>query len=233
MSKPTFYFLVKTFSEQFHRDQFLDGILYLNPLDYFVKLEAENSTGRGDFHEGITAWLQPEKIKIELNGFQLSSADLAAPVSLRPTRNLVKNVFCMHAGYIGGNLPSEFATTDEFELALRIPSQNLSLGMHTIVVTNVKDFLQRVKTAAIKNHVTLRGGLVEYYDPATFHGHFPEHQAPFKKQNQFAHQREYRLVLDRQADEGSPYVLNVGNLRDIAHVISIDSLNTSIKIFRT
>lgn len=230
MSKPVICFLVKTFSEPSHAEQFFDGLLYMNSLDYFVRLEESDSTGRGDRHEGIGAWLQPNEIQIEINGIRIDSADLAGPVSIQPNRHLAKNVFCMHTSYVGGNAPSEFATPHEFEQHLKIPQQNISLGQHSAVITNVREFLQRVKTAASEQNVALRGHLVNYYDSTTFHGHFAEEDAPFNKQMRFAHQREYRLVVSRRENDVSPYSLNIGNLRGIAHMVSIEALNDGIKI---
>lgn len=230
MGTPIIYFLVKTFDEKSYRDQFLDGLLYMNSLDYFVNLEKGDYTGRGDRHEGVEAWLQPSKIQIEINGIKICSEDLAGPVSIQPTRYLAKNVFCMNAGYIGGDLPSEFATTKAFEEVLKIHPQNISLGQHTVVITNVKEFLRRVKAAAEEQNVALRGGLVDYYNPISFHGQFAENDVPFKKQLRFAHQREYRFVIDRQPGKVEPYSLLIGDLRDIAHVISVEDLNNGIKI---
>lgn len=230
MSKPIIYFFVKTFSEPSHADKFLDGLLYMNPMDYFVRLDECESIGRGDRHEGVSAWLQPNEIQLEINGIRIDSADLAGPVSLQSHRHLAENIFCMHAGYVGGNAPSEFATTVEFEQAVKIPLQNISLGQCSAVITNVKEFLQRVKIAAGRQNVALRGQLVNYYDPTTFCGLIAEEVTPFSKQIRFAYQREYRLVANRQYSDPSPYTLDIGSLRDIAHMISIETLNANIKI---
>ena len=230
MSKPVIYFFVKTFSELSDADQFLDGLLYMNSLDYFAKLEECESTGRGDRHEGISSCLQPNEIQLEINGIRIDSEDLAGPVFLQPNRHLAKSIFCMHAGYVGGNNPSEFATTIEFEQAVKIPQENISLGQYSAVITNVQEFLNRVKSAADKQKVALRGQLINYYDPSTFHGHFAEEDTPFSKQIRFAHQREYRLVANRRDSDASPYTLDIGGLRDIAYMISIETLNANIRI---
>lgn len=224
------YFFVKTFSESSHAEQFLDGLLYMNSLTYFAKLEESDSSGRGDQYEGIGAWLQPHEIQIEINGTPIPSVDLAGPIAIRPTRHLAKNVFCMHASYVGGNAPSIFETTDKFEEHLKIPQQNISLGQHSVVITNVNEFLHRVKATASEQNVALRANLVSYYDPTTFNGHFAEEDAPFNKQMKFAHQREYRLVVSTRKNDVSTYSLNIGNLRDIAYMISLATLNDSIKI---
>jgi len=230
MSNPTIRFFVKTFTNALYANRFLDGLLYMNSIDYFVRQEESDSTGRGDCHESTCTWLQPDKIQIEIFGIPIDSGDLAGPVSMQLDRHLGQNIFCMHASYIGGNAPSEFATTNAFEQHLKIPQQNISLGQHSVVITNVREFLSRVKAAATEKNVSLRGRLVDYYDPTTFHGHFADEDAPFNKQMHFSHQREYRLLVSRRENDASPYSLNIGNLRDIAHMSSIEEFNAAIKV---
>lgn len=229
MDKLTIYFFVKTFENASYASQFLSGLLYMNTLDYFVKLEANDSTDRGDRHEGLNAWLQPKDIEIEISGFQIPSADLAAPVSIRSNHQLSKNIFCLHASYVGGKARSKFHTNEEFENQLKIPEKNVSLGMQSIVITNVEEFIFRVKKAAALMNDSLVGRIVNYYDPDTSLDVIAEEDAPFNKQIRFEHQREYRLVIDRENQEMMAYQLNVGSLRDIAHEISIKELNESIK----
>jgi hypothetical protein len=230
MDKPIIYFFVKTFENTSYASQFLDGLLYMNTLDYFVQLETNDSTGRGDRHEGLNAWLQPKDIEIEINGIQISSADLASPVSIRSNQQLSKNIFCLHAGYVGGKARSKFNTPQEFENQLKIPDENISLGMQSIVITNVEEFILRVKKAAAFMNESLDGRIVNYYDPNTSRNVISEEDAPFNKQMNFEHQREYRIVINRTNQEMTAYRLNVGCLRDIAHEISIKELNEGIKI---
>lgn len=233
MSNPRIYFFVKTFKKQEYAAQFLDGLLHMNTLGYFVKLEEGDNSGRGDRYEGVAAWLQPNEIQLQFNGVLINSPDLAGPVSIQMQKHLVKNVFCMHASYIGGNIPSEFESTEKFEEALKIPQENISLGQISVAITNVEEFFNRVKAAAKKQNVALASRLVNYYDPNVFHGHFSEEEAPFNKQIKFFPQREYRIVINRQNTEISTYELNVGNLRDIASEVSIEAINSGIKISPT
>ncbi len=230
MSNLRIYFFVKTFEKQEYADQFLDGLLYMNTLDYFARLEGDENSGRGDRYEGVDSWLQPNKIQLQINDVILNSVDLAAPVSIQMHKHLVKNVFCMHASYIGGNTPYEFDSIEEFEEALKIPKENISLGKVSVVITNIEEFFNRMKAAAQKQNVTLKSRLVNYYDPDVFHGHFSEEDAPFNKQNKFFHQREYRIVVGRKNIGLSAYELNLGSLRDIASEVSIETLNSGIKI---
>lgn len=229
--KPHIYFFVKTFQEASYAEAFLNGLLYMNSLAYFVKLEESGEPGRGDRNEGTVDWLQPDKMQFQFNGFQINSSEIVAPVSIQDSRQLAKNVFCMHAGYIGGTRPSEFTTTSDFEQSLRIPEENIILGDHSVLITHPQQFLKRVYDAVTTaKNISMRTCLVDYYDPATLHAHFTDEDAPFKKHQRFSHQREYRIAIERGNGDQSPFELNIGSLSDIALDLPIEVLNKYIKI---
>ena len=56
----TIYFLVKVFSDKKYAEDFVNGKLFANRLSYFRKLEEEQQANRGDRHEGVVGWHQPE-----------------------------------------------------------------------------------------------------------------------------------------------------------------------------
>ncbi|MFZ3193994.1 MAG: hypothetical protein WA154_12415, partial [Moraxellaceae bacterium] len=196
MSQPRIYCFLKTFSENQHAQQFLDGSLYMNSLDYFIQLEDGDGSDRGDQHEAVSCWLQPQDIDIELNGMKINSADLAAPVFIRYDSQLKKRIFCMHASHVGGDAPAIFETPEDFEEQLKIPTKNISLGQYSVLITDVKEFLDRVKVAAVQKNFSLQAGLVRYYDSGVSHENFSENTITFRKQSRFSHQREYRITLD-------------------------------------
>lgn len=224
------YFFVKTFTEPDHAEQFLDGTLYMRPLEYFVNLEERNNSyaGRADPLEGMQAHLQPSNIQVMINGIEIPSADLVAPVVIR--QNLTQNIFCLHASHVDET--QKFSTLNEFESHLRIPEENIFLGQYSVIITDVEEFFNRIKTAVITQNISMRRGLVKYqdYDPSTFHGYFSKENALFEKHNRFSHQREYRIAIDRNSQEASLFILNIGKLRDIAHLISLPVLNKTIKV---
>ena len=74
--------LVKFFEKEGHARDFIAGKLYLNRLSYFKKMEEEQDVNRKDRHEGVTQWLQPDQIQIEINGYDITP-DLAGPVSFQ------------------------------------------------------------------------------------------------------------------------------------------------------
>jgi len=229
-NKTIIYFLVKTFTETCHAKAFLDGTLFMNSLSYFATLDEPTKAIRSDRHEGTVAWFQPEQIQLKINDIQIPGTDLAAPLSIKLHHHFNKNIFCMHASYIGGAAPYEFPTTSAFEEQLKIPEDNIKFGMQSVIITNPEIFLNKVKQAVIENKFGMQARLVDYYDPATFHGHFKDDEAVFKKHLSFAYQREYRIAVDSNNNSHSPLVLEIGNIRDIAKIIPIATINSSIKI---
>lgn len=84
------------------------------------------------------------------------------------------------------------------------------------MVYNSKKFFERMRKA-INNQSLLGGaGLVEYYDPETFSGHFDDKRTAFFKPKHFAHQKEYRFIVNTSTKGNNPITLNIGHIRDIA-----------------
>ncbi|RDK85081.1 UNVERIFIED_ORG: hypothetical protein DFO82_1220 [Idiomarina abyssalis] len=193
MSK-TIFFFVKVFSEKSHAEEFLKGSLYSNRLVFFRKLEDTAQANRGDKHEAVVGWYQPNQITLTLNGRELK--DLAAPVSLQMNQHNNLNVFCIYAAHSGSFEKITVENIFDFRDHLKIPPNCLALGKHAVVVTQAKSFIDRVVSAVKDKNYGLKAGLVEYYDPSLFSGSFSEDEAVFRKRSEFEHQREYRFSFD-------------------------------------
>ena len=68
-------------------------------------------------------------------------------------------------------------------------------------------------------------GLVEYYDPETFHGSFEDVQALFRKQQRDSYQREFRFVINAGLRGDLPLWLDVGPISDITLRLDASELN--------
>lgn len=215
------YYFLKTFAKESYAENFLNGSIFMKPLGYFTTLEASDASGRGDRHEGISAWIQPNMVNIQIGGIKIRSDDITTPVACRHNLQLVKNVFCMHAAYI-----SDLASLD----VLKIPPENISLGQHSVFIKDGKEFLNRVKNAVLDKNLSMRCGLVNYYDPAIAHCQFSDDDAPFNKQQKFSYQREYRIVIEKIDSLPCDFTLDIGCIRDIALPMSIDEINSSIRV---
>ena len=169
----TILFLVKFFDNPNHADDFVHGRIFANRLSRFKNTEDSDEAGRMDRHEGTTGWMQPGQGQLMLNGMDMSD-DLAGPVQIQMDWLNHLNVFCLHAAH-SGDLDLASLSSDNIEplrQELMIPGKCLSLGKYAVVVQNVTDFVNRMRSYAQAKDYRIACGLVKYYDPATFHGIF-------------------------------------------------------------
>ena len=102
-----------------------------------------------------------------------------------------------------------------------VDERNLRLGPHVAMVRDPAAFLSRVdKAIRAANVRSARCGLVSY----TNDGARECYEDPFAKSEAFAHQCEFRIVLERDAD-GPEFRLFVGSLADICEVVPAATLN--------
>lgn len=222
------YFLVKIFDDEKYAREFRSGQLFSSRLSYFRNLEEAQDSNRGDMHEGVVSWLQPDQIKLEINGRIISQ--LTKPVSVKMNWHDHLNVFCIYAAHNGGfdRLSQENLTA--FKKQLEIPEDCLKLGKYAVVVTSFKQFIERVKAATEKNNYGLNSGLVDYYNPDTFSGTFNDEEAVFKKRNEYSHQKEYRFAFDTGVTGKEPLLLDIGDISDITMQCDVADINKLIEI---
>jgi hypothetical protein len=211
---PLPYALLK-FGEEQHIEGFRnDGLLYMQSLAKFAKLESD--TARGDSFEGATSLIQPKDLNeftfdtcvMGLGKFTAKQSDLAGPVRIRKNETALCNVYCM------------FAVTKPVDGEL-VSSQNLMFGNSCVIVLNTGEFLSRVIRAAKEHGVRrVEWGLVEYYNADEHSGEIGR----FRKRSMFAYQNEFRIVVEPGSE--LPRELRVGSLLDItSEVLPLCEIN--------
>lgn len=232
MEKPKkhIFFFAKILEKQSYVDDFLSGDLYLNPLGHFKRCEDENTDNRADQLEGLSQWLQPEKIQLEINGIHVLSAELAAPIAIQMNKHNCINVLCLYAAHTGEMPDVSPESLPLLRKQLEIPSECLALGDHAVIVTNPSEFIARIKHAIQKNGLGLYANLVNYVNFDLFHGGVPDKESPFLKSDKYQHQREYRFAVDAGHGVESPLCLPVGNLRDITLACRTSEVNSLLSL---
>ncbi len=222
----TIFFLVKFLTEQDHVNNFIQGKIYFNKLSEFKEIKDSEASRRNDQYEGTAAWLQPEKVRMEINSIDFSN-DLAGPLTIQMNRLNHLHIFCVHAVH-SGHLDLTKLSGDNIESLrdeLKIPDDCLSLGEHAVVINNMPEFIKRVEDAAVTNGYKLIKGRVKYYNPETLHGYFQNMEAIFRKRDEYSYQREYRFVFDTKTTDNCPLILDIGNIRDITLQLKSNELN--------
>ena len=218
--------LVKFFSEEEHATQFVDGKIRCNTVRTFKKWENSDGSGRADRNEGTSAWLQPGQVQVVINGMDMS-ADLAEPTQLQMDWLSDLHLFCMHAVHTGDLDTTKLSNEniEELRRAMSIPEGCFEFGDYAVVVTDVNEFIRRIRATAQAEGYGFGRGLVKYYDPETFHGSFDGIEAAFSKQRRQSYQREFRFVINAGARGDCPLTLEIGDLSDITMPVRSGELN--------
>lgn len=229
---------IKVCTEEVFRERFLDGHLYMNSLGYFRRYEEGATANIADRHEGTSMLLQPGQFTMTINSdgipggqFTIPAEDLAGPVVIQNNQYDLLNVLCVYALSERGHA---FGSEEDFERFVDAQMMSFEvggLGGYAAIVVDTKTFQERVLRAVREQGFKGAAGLVEYYDPTSFHGEFEDVQAVLSKRVEYSHQREYRYVLDRGVGVEEPYTLEVGSLRDIAIGCRTSEVNGHIRDF--
>ena len=227
--KRTIFFFAKVFEKKEYAEALLDGKLYINRLSYFRKIEEEDGSNRSDRYEGVINWLQPDKVSIKINEFEIDPKDLVEPVSIQMNYHGNLNVFCIYAAHNGGfeNVTDE--SLPDFRKQLEISDDCLRLGDYAVLVTKPREFAHRVKEAVQRKGYGMKAKLVDYYNPDEFSGTFTEEEV-FKKRIEFQHQSEYRFSINTGLPGDGPLTLEIGDIRDIAHLCDTSSINKGLEL---
>ncbi len=210
MTKRTIFSLMKIVPSEKRAEQVLDGKLYCNTLSFLRE--------QFDEYEGVI----PISGKMRIGDYEVPEEDLVEPPLLIPDFISDLNVFCMFcwASPITGY--DKILFDPESQLG-SIRKLEQTFGTHIVVVKNVTEFFRRADTALGYScngvHGSVRG-IVDYVEPNT------DEILPtslsgllkfaLRKQKSFANEKEYRFVYFTDQKPAGPFILNIGDIRDIA-----------------
>ncbi len=223
--------LIKIFEKENHRDDFLNGSLYMNRLKVFQKIKNQEINNRSDPDEATSGWYQPNKGDyLEVNGYKIPPEDFDGPIKVSHDKFKELNVFCLSALYGTGLEQITEENLDAFRRSLMFDNKILDLGDYCVIIISPSAFIEKVKSGIQRNNLKGWVGSVEYFDPNIFHGAFSGIEPVFKKQIQFSHQKEYRIVIDSKTSGDTPYILEIGSIRDICKICKTGEVNKLIEV---
>lgn len=202
----------KLFSNPEYMNDFLDGKIYMNAMGYFKELEASEGT-KADNLEGISSYLQSENLVIDVGfgGKEIRLTGLVGPVTFENQAYRYLKVFCMYSPELDPN------HIDRDMQNIRPTKQMVhDFGEDLVWIYNVREFQKRFEAALSKTGVVKAYARqhVEYYSNG-FHGEFDSNNIPFKKHESFSFQKEFRIVLKTDDRTTNPFIVDIGDIRDI------------------
>lgn len=181
-----------------HLEAFLDGNLHMNSAAFFKELESDGGI-RADRDEGLASALQIKELAVQdQDGKWIPVGGIMNPVRYWTEKSADFNMFCM---YMFSDRPED--TFDE---------RNLAFGDTYVLITNLPEFISRVRNAAVELGRICGHGPVEYVNADEHHGLM----GPFRKFSSYAFQKEFRIAL--KGGGGAVTTLSIGDIRDICVV---------------
>ena len=200
---------------------FNKGELYLQTLETFRRLEDKE---RGDKYEGAVRMRSDKKGKMTLTNKKTGeSFDLDITES-----QLIER----HSGVSGLHIYCVYCLIFEDHEGLQL-GQNFGdeiingFGDYVVVILDTYAFMEKVKASVEGQGFKLMSGTVDYLEVNDYSGEM----GPFRKDQSFVHQKEFRIVLMGEGRPEGPLKLSIGSLKDIALIIPSEGIrNLQIKI---
>lgn len=218
----TIFSLMKIVSCEARAEQVLDGQLYCNTLSYLRK--------RFDKYEGTVPLSG-----LRIGDYAIPKEDLVEPPLLMPGLVSDLNVYCMFAMW-SPKMDDKIRFDPESQLG-SIEGLVGEFGNHTVVIQDVSEFFRRTDQAMQHQRSgVLRSlrGTVNYVDSgagATLPNTMSDLlRIALRKRKSFSNEREYRFVYLTGREPPGPFILNIGDIRDIAFRTETDGLYDSIRV---
>lgn len=203
-------------------EQFLDGQLYCNTIPFLC----ENF----DEYEGSI----PLSGILRINDDEVSGS--LEPPRLRPHVVSDLNVFCMFA-WLSPYVNDEDILFDPEHQLGSIRNLEPVFGEYTVAILNVPEFFRRVDWAVKDSgNGIIRGihGVVEYVEsskgtkvPTTSSDMM---KVVLRKQKSYEDEKEYRFAYLIDREPGQPFILNIGDIRDISTQMKTQDVYDLIKM---
>lgn len=202
------------FGKKSDMEAFQKGILFMNTLEHFQKLECCEI--RGDKEEGLSAIYQAKGGTLSRQnnkGVFVPTGTIVDKVRYREKNSAYVNVFCMYA--------LQFYPQKQY-----IDKRNFTFGDTFVLILNPIEFLNRVKRAATQKGIAVHHNLVKYVDRERHNGPM----GPFRKFKEFSYQNEFRILVSLP-DLQNPYILNIDDISDITEQGDLSYENVNSKVF--
>lgn len=221
--------LARIFQEKEWAEDFCSkGKFRMNTLNSFRNYIDEHANNIGDKLEGIsTIYLDKNNIEITFSyGDASHNISDFNSLTISPTHILNQNVFCMYAP----NIDSEAGVTmDQFRDRLSLQEEAEKLGDYMVVITNIGEFFKRFESEINRLGYFARGRLVEYAD-LTKQTVIDDDKVGFVKSTDYAHQKEFRVIVDTKRGVDDYIEVEIGSLSDITILINTCDFNNSFKV---
>ena len=216
------FFFVKLFDDEEEVRKFRGGTITVERLSHLRKYDSDEGT----------LFMHPTSLVI---GPHNLTPDLVGPVTAK--LNWMDNLHIL--SLYAGNFSDETITdTDEFRRRLQVSDEFLRTKPMAVVITNTKEFIERIEAATTSKNFGLYRGLVKYFDPAVPNNEMfknidrrlPGLQALLFRKMEYQFRSEYRFIFITGSIGDDDVDLQIGDISDISIIVEAEKLNSLMTI---
>jgi hypothetical protein len=210
---------IKFGSKEHIEKLFYEGVLFLNTVDYFKKLESEQGI-RGDFLEGASElynFYEKDKAILTINPKQKDEIRMnITNAQMRQFHSYQGNIFSLYSIFDNEKETQKI----EFDKTLK------NFGDTALIITDINDFLLRVGKKLKEKNFKFYWGDVDYYNAKE---KSIKKLGIFNKSSDFQYQKEFRIYVKNPINE--PLKIEIGSINEISKLLKSEDL-TKLKIER-
>ena len=196
-----------------------EGLLFMNNIDYFRKIENEDVALRGDPHEGLSASYDLNEVVLKIGEHEIFGE--AGKIDLRYNHEDKTNIFCLTAINDQDLIDADgnFYLSQDFR----------KFGDKAVIIAgnDITEFRKRVNKALNNDP-----NIVQHPNQSVMES--PIHYVPrdahhiemgiFKKFDDFSWQHEWRIAIKQKLTDGAYGKFKIGSIEDICLVLDTDKL---------
>jgi hypothetical protein len=210
---------------KFHENRYInpfyeEGLIYMNTLPYFQQIKDKQI--RGDKCENLTSVLQPNKVKVLINGIEIT--DIISPITIYNSPddlNKFTHVFSMVSLCNGDRTRKDNKIFDE---------RVRNFGDMLVVIFNLKEFFNRLVKKL--NYFKKNGDILSFKMDRVFYiniNNYHGQMTAFHKVNEYSWQQEWRLAITA-INVNNPFQFEIGNIADISKKMDVKDFKNEISI---
>ncbi|MEN8411297.1 hypothetical protein ABFP33_15180 [Acinetobacter bereziniae] len=218
----------RIFSSAKYAEEFIKlGKFRLNTLRFFKDYVDEFDNNIGDQDEGlIFKYIKGQDVAVRIKYGDINESLDFESFYAHSDYVLNNKIFCLYAPSVHKN--QELSLKDLHEI-VSLKDETDNLGCHLVLITNPNKFVELFKAEIKRLGYSMTGKQIEYKDfsqPINI----DQSMIGFVKSSKFAHQKEFRFMVDDGKNENLPLDVTIGSLEDIAILIPIEHFNDNFKV---
>ncbi len=207
-------YLLKIFENEKYQNDFLNGDLYMNTLKKFKEYD-KSDTNRSDKFEALISNQKPDLVQIGKLSFPKKDCGF---MKLNSLEYDYCNLLCMYKLWM----------ENENDI-LSIDSKNKEFGSCCVIIHNVNLFLKKITEKTDSKDIVCHYNEVKYINKNKEFKNLNDFDIPFTKFSEYKYQREFRIAIDTKRNVNEPYILNIGDIRNICEITTIEKINQQLK----